>query len=220
MKSPPIDPLNPQHTQIIQHPEELTSLFDPDIQIVNWQRPQDDAITTYFEQALARGILGGGFRTVVQIGERLAAHFLPDLPGQSAIVDDVFLLTNVYADLLGCHTLGLRLEILDRAMCPRFHVDRTGIRMTCAYRGSGTEWIDDRWADRSKLGSESKGLSDEITGLYDERTAVQGAEPFDVVFCKGLLWQANNERGAIHRSPVVHPYGAPRIVVVIDAIWN
>ncbi|SEL25466.1 DUF1826 domain-containing protein [Nitrosovibrio tenuis] len=38
-----------------------------------------------------------------------------------AVFDDIFLLSNGYADLLGCDAVGLRLELLDNAMCPRFH---------------------------------------------------------------------------------------------------
>lgn len=201
-------------------PDELTRIFDPGIQVVRWQRQEDQAIKAYFQHALTSGALGSGFRTIIEPGERLKPAFLPNLPGQNAIVDDICQLSDIYSELLGCDAIGLRLEILHSAMCPRFHVDRTGIRLACAYLGSGTEWIDDRWVDRSKLGLGSNGLSDRASGLFDHRTMVEAAAPFDVVFFKGLLWQGNNGKGAIHRSPAVVPGDGPRILLVIDAVWN
>lgn len=203
-----------------RQPDELPRIFDAGIQVVRWQRQEEQAIRAYFQHALTSGALGSGFRTIIGLGERLKSAFLPNLPGQNAIVDDICQLSDIYSELLGCDAVGLRLEILHGAMCPRFHVDRTGIRLACAYLGSGTEWIDDRWVDRSKLGLGSNGVSDEVSGLYDHRTMVEAAAPFDVVFFKGILWQGNNGRGAIHRSPAVAPGNGPRVLLVIDAIWN
>ena len=59
------------------------------------------------------------------------------------------------------YAVGLRLEIIERAMCPRFHVDHVGIRMLCTYRGPGTEWLDDEAADRNFLGARGSGLRSE-----------------------------------------------------------
>jgi len=204
----------------IEQPGELVRIFDPDVQIVNWQRQDNDAITTYFEQALTSGILGSGFQTVIRTGERLNLNFLPDLPCQSAVVEDIFLLLDIYSELLGCPAVGFRLEIVKSPMCPRFHIDLTGIRLACAYRGSGTEWIDDRCVNLSKLGAASNGVSDETSGLLDSKATVEAAAPFDVVFFKGKLWQGNEGRGAIHRSPAMMPESGPRILLVMDAIWN
>jgi hypothetical protein len=210
----------PQYACTARQPDELIRIFDSRIQVVRWQRQEDQVIRTYFQHALTSGALGGGFRTIIGAGERLRPTFLPNLPGQNIIVDDICQLSDIYSELLGCDAVGLRLEVLHSAMCPRFHVDRTGIRLACAYLGSGTEWIDDRWVDRSRLGLGSNGLSDEASGLFDHRTTVEAAAPFDVVIFKGLLWQGNNERGAIHRSPAVVPGSGPRVLLVIDAVWN
>lgn len=212
-------PLQP-YAWTAREPDGLTRIFDPGIQVVRWQRHKDQAIRAYFQQSLASGALDNGFRTIMNAGERLRPALLPNLPGQNVVVDDICRLSALYSELLGCDAIGLRLEVLHSAMCPRFHVDRTGIRLACTYLGSGTEWIDDRWVDHSKLGLGSNGVSDEVSGLYDHRTLVEAAAPFDVVFFKGILWQGNNGRGAIHRSPVVAPGSGPRVLLVIDAIWN
>ena len=117
--------------------------------------------------------------------------------------------------------VGLRLEVLHNAMCPRFHVDRTGIRMTCTYLGPGTEWIDDVQVDRTRLGSGANGLPDTQSELFTtDETSIEAASCFDVVLLKGTLWQGNTARGAIHRSPATTSSDNPRILLVIDALWD
>ena len=46
-------------------------------------------------------------------------------------------LAELYVDLLGGDAVGLRLEVIECAMCPRFHVDHVGIRMLCTFCGPG-----------------------------------------------------------------------------------
>ncbi len=217
---PLADHLPQRYSWTTAQPDELIRIFDLGIQIVRWQRRDNPAITTYLQQVLASNLFGSGFRTIVRIGERLGQNLLPDFPGRGAMVEDIFLISDIYSELLGCDEVALRLEVLSGAMCPRFHVDRTGIRLVCTYRGSGTDWIDDRWIDRSKLGIGSMGLPDEASGLLDSRTVVEAAAPFDVVLFKGSLWQGNAGRGAIHRSPGFAPESGPSILLVMDALWN
>jgi hypothetical protein len=73
--------------------------------------------------------------------------------------------------------------------------------------------------DRDKLGLGSLGLADEVSGLFDRRTKVEAAAPFDIVLFKGSLCQGNERKGAIHRSPVALA-GAARILLIMDAIWS
>lgn len=214
------DHLPERYSWVTVQPDELTRIFDLDIQIVHWQRQDNSAITTYLQRVLASNLFGSGFRTVVRVGEGLGPNLLPDFHGRTAMVEDIFLISDIYSELLGCDEIALRLEVLGGAMCPRFHVDRTGMRLVCTYRGPGTEWIDDRRIDRSKLGIGSMGLPDSASGLFDSRTTVEAAASFDVVLFKGSLWQGNAGRGAIHRSPTVAPESGPRILLVMDAIWN
>jgi hypothetical protein len=112
----------------------------------------------------------------------------------------------------------LRLEVIHRAMCPRFHVDRVGIRLLCTYRGPATEWLDDRFADRTRLGVNGHGLSDEESGLIRDPAAVHRVPPFAIVLLKGDLWPGNAEQGLIHRSPAPLDDEAPRVLVALDAI--
>ena len=209
------------YSRVTQHPAELLRIFDTGTQVVRWQRRANLVITTYLQQVTTKGLLSSGFRTFLKANQQLDPIHLPDGPGRSALADDIHQLSVLYHDLLGCPMVGLRLEVLHNAMCPRFHVDRTGIRMTCTYLGPGTEWIDDVQVDRTRLGSGANGLPDTQSGLFTtDETSIEAASCFDVVLLKGTLWQDNTAQGAIHRSPATTPSDNPRILLVIDALWD
>jgi hypothetical protein len=199
--------------------EELIRIFHPFTQIVICQRDADYVVDRYVQQGLENNLFGNGFLTVIRSDEGLAPDFLPPLPGREAMVEDVRFIAELYSDLMGCNEIALRLEVLHRAMCPRFHVDRTGIRLVCTYHGQGTEWINDEWVDRDKLELSSLGFADRVSGLFDERTRVEATAPFDITLLKGSLWQGNTQRGAIHRSPAVSA-GQSRVLLVMDAVWD
>jgi hypothetical protein len=207
------------HTFITNEPAELIHIFHPFTQIALWRRSANRSIEAYLDNGLANNLFGSGFRTIIHSPYTLALDLVPDLPGREALLEDIRLIAEVYADLLGCDEIALRFEVLDCVMCPRFHVDRTGIRLICTYRGAGTEWIDDELVDRGKLKPEYRGLAEEAGALFDERTGIESAGQFDIVLFKGSLWQGNSHRGAIHRSPVVAS-GERRVLLVMDAIWN
>jgi hypothetical protein len=199
--------------------EELIRIFHPFTQIVICQRDVDNVVDRYIQQGLANNLFGNGFLTVIRSDEGFAPDFLPPLPGREAMADDVRFIAELYSDLIGCNEIALRLEVLDKAMCPRFHVDRTGIRLVCTYHGQGTEWINDEWVDGDKLELSSLGFADRASSLLDERTRVEATGSFDITLLKGSLWQGNSQRGAIHRSPAVAA-GQSRVLLVMDAVWN
>lgn len=199
---------------------EVTDIFDRDAQIAIHPRRVDRTIAAWLDAAADGGLLGHGFRTGLRAGGRLAAGLLPDLPGRERLAADIGHLAEMYCELLGCPKAGVRLEVVAGAMCPRFHVDRVGIRLLCTYRGPGTEWLDDHDADRRLLGRRADGASDESSGLIRDPETVQVVPPFAIALLKGSLWQGNADRGIIHRSPAVAASESPRVLLAIDAIWD
>ena len=200
---------------------ELLSIFEESIQISCLARRPNPDISEYFARLIQQNKLTSvGFKWVYQHQKPMDWHFLPDVMGKQALIDDMTLLIDIYRELLDCPRIGLRLEVLDSAMCPRFHVDKVGIRLLCTYRGVGTQWLDDRQANRTKLGIGAKGLADECSGLIVRDNAVGQAEPFDIVLLKGALWPNNEMKGAIHRSPVVDGGDKPRVLLALDALWD
>ncbi len=217
------DLLTPQTLERVSDVAEVASLtglvriFEPEIQLCHLPRSPDPLIERYLAAAPR---LGEGFRQVVEVRQGCAADLLPDLPGRQALINDMAFIVAVYGDLLGCHRVALRLEVIRRAMCPRFHVDRTGIRLLCTYRGPGTEWLESEAADRERLGHAAGGLDDEHSGLIRSNAGVGQVAPFAIALLKGELWQGNDHRGAIHRSPAVPEPDAPRVLLALDAVWD
>lgn len=206
------------HTAIGTTVGSLVRIFEPGVQIAWCERAPVPVIADYLLSAASR--IGSGRSRVVRADDNLPDLELPDHAGKEALLSEIGWLTRIYTDLLGCPSAALRIEVLGRPMCPRFHVDRTGIRLVCTWRGPGTEWLHDGWADRSRLGPGSRGLADEDSGLIRSGAEVKCIPTFAAGLLKGSLWQGNAGRGVIHRSPGADPADAPRVMLSLDAIWE
>lgn len=169
---------------------DLTAIFEPHIQMAIWQRELPDDASAYLSSLDLTKL--PGWRGLLRPGQA------PDLPGWPAALGltawqaDIALLSDVLAELMGTERLGLRLEVLNRPMCPRYHVDQVGVRLLCTYVGAGTEWRE----------GEQEGQLD------------RGA----VALIKGSGWPENIGAGLDHRSP--DPAGQPRVLIAIDAVFE
>lgn len=195
----------------------LTRIFAPEIQLAQWRRPADPIITDWLNEHASN--LGSGLRQTLAPGQQPDLGRLPAGAGREALADDIALLADMLAELLDATTIGYRLEVVGKAMCPRLHVDRVGIRMLCTYRGPGTEWVEDASVDRRFLGAASGGQPDEVSGLLLAGHSIESIPPFAVALLKGSLWQGNDGRGIVHRSPAVAADEAPRVLLAMDAGW-
>ena len=119
----------------------------------------------------------------------------------------------LYADLFGLDRIGLRLALLDHAMCPKFHFDSVTCRLISTYGGTGTQWLEDAHINRSKLGAGCDGLKDENSGLILDNNAIQTMPAYSVGVFKGSRWEGNENNGAVHRSP---PVTSPRLLLTLD----
>ncbi len=197
---------------------DLVTIFEPQVQVLVLPRPIDPAIAAFLDAADPTRL---GLRRVADGPHRLTgpdAPTWPALPGRAALIADLRYVAEMYEDLLGCERLGLRFESLDRAMCPGFHRDQTGIRLVCTYRGPGTEWLDDCDALRH-ADTEAGPLRVGSIGTDAAQSAIGRAPAFAIVLLKGTLWQGNAGRGAIHRSPAPPFGGGRRYLLTLDALW-
>ena len=203
---------------------DLDRILDPEVHAVLWRRGPIPGV----EDCLARPEcrFGDHSRLVAYADERRlrtriegllpeAAH-RADPDGMNALIDDVETLCDAFATLLAADELMISFEAPTGASCPRFHVDRLGIRMLVTYRGPGTEILPDEFADRSWLGPAGHGLADEQTGVILPSAQFVHADPFDVVLLKGEAWPNAEGFGVIHRSP--DPKGAPRTMLRVDML--
>ena len=185
---------------------QLADIYDPDMQVCSWQRPDDANITSYVTDANRHCNLQ--IREVLKASDRPQLVGLPAGEGGELLHNDVALLIEILCELVDCPSVGLRYASVENAMCPRWHVDHVPIRMLCTYIGPGTEWLADQRADKTKLSDP------EIVDAPCQRAA-NG----DVVLLKGALWQGNAGFGAIHRSPTMASGEPRRMLLTLDPLW-
>ncbi|MBL8428721.1 MAG: DUF1826 domain-containing protein [Dechloromonas sp.] len=203
---------------IADDPLGLTRIFDPETQLAQWHRSPNPVIADWL--AVHAGNLGSGLRQTLATGQLPDLGRLPPGDGRDALATDIALLAEILGELLDATSIGYRLEVLGKAMCPRLHVDRVGIRLLCTYRGPGTEWVEDACVDRRFLGAASGGQPDETSGLLLAGHRIETIPPFTVALLKGSLWQGNDGRGIVHRSPAIAAEQAPRVLLAMDAGWE
>jgi hypothetical protein len=203
------------------NPMDLLCIFEPSQQVHVVARPEIAQLSSYLQQVSSR--LGGGYRLTLRHTEvtpdRLDREMrLPDGVGKEALLEDISTLVNLYADLMDCPKVGIRLEILTHAMCPKFHIDRTGIRLLCTYLGPGTEWLDEAFCDRNAFANPYATTEAFNQALILHPQGIRQAPEQALILLKGSLWQGNQQAGAIHRSPSI-PATMRRVVLALDAIW-
>jgi hypothetical protein len=104
---------------------------------------------------------------------------------------DIALLADTFLVQFGIKEAFLRVEVVHKATCPKFHCDNVRVRLVANYFGPSTEYVH-----------------------TDAPEAVCSAPPFSLVFLKGQK-HPNHAYSVHHRSPQV-PLGSKRLCVVLD----
>ena len=194
----------------------LTDIYQEDTNMVVWKRD----LANNLEQA-ADAIIESNptlEKLLVLSPEEAFAvvnKALGSSPEAEVLAEDIAHLVDMFCCLFDLKRGALRMTVLDRAMCPRFHVDRVPCRLVTTYQGIATEWLPHNVADRSKLGTGNMGKPDELSGLFDNLSDIQQLNSGDVGLMKGELWHNNEGAGLIHRSPQV-PDNTRRLVLTLD----
>lgn len=190
-------------------PQILAEILREDINLAVWQRQLPAQLQDF--AALVTGLDQPLFdERVIDVDEQhppLLENFLPDavdIFGYEGFVADVQWLIAAYTCLLGARRIGLRLRVLEGAMCPRFHVDHVPMRLLTTYAGAGSEWLEEGRLDRSTL-QHAQPPVDNIRRLRSG----------DVALLKGEKFQGNEGYGIIHRSPQT-PAGERRLLLSLD----
>ena len=200
------------------HLEVLTDIYQENTNIAIWQRSltnqliqaADNILETQsnLEQLMVLEPEDAFIKVYKILGETQDAEVL---------AHDIAKLVDMFCCLFDVTRAALRLTVLDRAMCPRFHVDRVPCRMITTYQGVATEWLPHHLADRSKLGLGNMGKPDEVSGLFECTSDVRQLGFGDVALLKGELWENNEGAGLIHRSPQLIG-NTRRLLLTIDFI--
>ncbi|WP_335944975.1 DUF1826 domain-containing protein [Pseudomonas sp. G166] len=194
-------------------PRVLTQILEDGTNLAVWQRQLPAHISDFaamvlsMEQPLAESlVLDLPEEDTQPVLHGLAAGF-SDLQGYEGFVADVSWLVSAFTCLLGAKRVGLRLRALDKAMCPRFHVDHVPVRLITTYIGAGSQWLKEGAMDR-------QGLSQPQAKPGDSRV-IQQLCSGDVALLKGEKWHGNEGFGLIHRSPELGP-GERRLILTLD----
>ena len=194
-------------------PKALTGILDDGVNLALWQRQLPAHITDFGRLLLSLNEPLAESLSLEMPGEDaepnlhgLASGF-SDLEGYEGFIADVSWLVSAFACLLGAQRIGLRLRVLDTAMCPRFHVDHVPVRLITTYAGIGSQWLKEGAMDRRQLGKPEAEPQDE--------SLIQQISSGEVALLKGEKWHGNEGFGLIHRSPQPAS-GERRLILTLD----
>ncbi|WP_252109448.1 MULTISPECIES: DUF1826 domain-containing protein [unclassified Halomonas] len=154
------------------------------------------------------------FSWLGEVDEAFTADLRRHLPAPEAgdaLIDDVSTIASAIAFLFETETVGVRLRLLDSAMCPRFHCDNLPVRLVSTYVGPGSEWLPAHAVNRAGLGAPRPERPDIVT----DPSAIQTMANGDIALIKGSGWVGCEERALVHRSPALAP-GEKRLLMTID----
>jgi hypothetical protein len=194
----------------------LTKVYDTNVNLAIWQRQLSQGVKENIANLLktSRHLDTSSF-----IREQCITSDIKNAIKSTAL-DDAFIsnareLVDMFCTLFELKQVGLRLRLLDLPMCPRFHVDKVPCRMVTTFSGPGTQWLEHNQVNRDKLGHGSKGLNDNVSGLFQTQVDIKTIGTGDVALLKGEAWMKNENAGIVHRSP---PYqaGQKRLLMTLD----
>jgi len=199
-------------------PNVLGDIYDTDTNIAVWKRSLSDELVSSVDHFINTTIMKK--KTLAVTAENTHEELVKAF-GEGRISkvfsDDVAQLVDMFCCLFDLQRAGLRLTVMDSAICPRFHVDKIPCRLVSTYHGIATQWLPNHLIDRSKLGPGSLGKKDEESGLIQNLNDIQSLNLGDVALIKGERWEGNEGAGLVHRSPPIE-VGVQRLLLTLDFI--
>jgi hypothetical protein len=208
----PLIPLRPVLRQTRgQTPLALADILKDGVNLALWQRQlplhiaEFGALVVALDEPLAEAL-------VIELDSEDNAPNLQglasrcrDLEGYDGFIADVSWLVSAFACLLGARRIGVRLRLLDKAMCPRFHVDHVPVRLITTYAGVGSQWLLEGVMDRRRLSQPDAEPTERIEQILCG----------EVALLKGTKWHGNEDHGLIHRSPALKA-NERRLILTLD----
>ena len=196
-----------------EQPAVLTDIYQSDVNIAIWQRTFDEDLTMAISEFIA---LNPNFSKSMSLSPDNAyekLEFATDETASKALLENMAELVDMFCCLFDLEEVGLRLAVLNKAMCPRFHFDQVPCRLVTTYHGVATQWLPNYAVDRSKLGRGANGQPDSASGLYAHESDIQQMVSGDVALLKGE--SGNENAGLVHRSPVTSS-DETRLLLTLD----
>ena len=208
----PVIPLRPVIRQTRgETPLALSEILEDGVNLAVWQRQlplhiaEFGALLVALDEPLADA-------RVIELSNEDAvpdlhglASSCRDLEGYEGFIADVSWLVSAFACLLGAKRIGVRLRLLDKAMCPRFHVDHVPVRLITTYAGIGSQWLREGVMDRRHLSQ----------AAAEPEARIEQIDCGEVALLKGEKWHGNEGFGLIHRSPPLQA-DQRRLILTLD----
>lgn len=208
----PVIPLRPVIRQTRgETPLALSEILEDGVNLALWQRQlplhiaEFGALLVALNEPLAESLVIELNSEDAEPNLRGLAPSYRDLEGYEGFIADVSWLVSAFACLLGAKRIGVRLRLLDKAMCPRFHVDHVPVRLITTYAGIGSQWLREGVMDRRKLSQSDAEPSQRIEQI----------QCGEVALLKGTKWHGNEDHGLIHRSPALKA-DERRLILTLD----
>lgn len=205
-----------RHMVISSSPSVLTDIYQEDVNLAVWQSTLPENLSLCINDLIRQK---PAFKAIMTVSpDSVYQHLCESFNGIEAsevLCQHITLLVDMFCTLFDLKYAGLRLKLLDRPMCPRFHVDRVPCRLVTTFNGAATQWLPHSAVNRNKLGAGSNGEPDESSGIIERPEIVQQLLAGDVALLKGELWHNNEGAGLVHRSPALSQ-GEHRLLLTLD----
>ena len=176
---------NSNTTELPNKSKKLNEIFEENKNIAIWERKLNHDLFHSSQHILAK-YPNLEFSKIVDkesLKEKLFSEFGSDIEA-SLFIKDVCDLVNLFCKIFDTQKAWLRLDSIDRPMCPNFHTDDVKCRMVSTYVGPATQWIHQ---DINEINLKESDIRQLCTG--------------HVALLKGEGWKGNERNGLIHRSP-------------------
>lgn len=197
-----------------KQPTVLSDIYQEKINIAIWQRERPNSLKSSVKEFLE---LNPTFQKEMTLTPQDALSRVNEFfdNKMTEVSEDIAELVDMFCYLFELKEAGVRLKVLDKAMCPKFHVDKVPCRLVTTYQGTATEWLPHEVVDQTKLGWGCNGLPDSESGLYQSESNIQQLACGDVALIKGTLWDGNENAGLVHRSPELIA-NEKRLILTLD----
>lgn len=170
---------------ISNHTKHFSEIFKKEKNIALWERTLDENLI----KAAQFFIDKRPFFEFSQIVKRetIEEKLISKLGSDEEIIElirDIKLLVIEFCNLFNLKQAWLRLDSINKPMCPKFHTDDVVCRMVTTYIGPGTQWI-----------------PQEIVNKKIKKTNIMQLDIGHVGLLKGESWKGNQGKGLVHRSP-------------------
>ena len=181
---------------------ELSEIYKEEINILVWQRIINDKLLKAGEYILSRHPeLAISEVVKPEEIEKILIEEIDSSHEVACISKDISKIVKIFCTLFNVNSVWLRLDAIDKPMCPRFHADYLKCRLVSTYIGPATQWIPHDLVNHSKLGSGNEGKSDKESGLFLKDADIKQLNIGDIGLLKGEAWEGNQGGGMVHRSP-------------------